>query len=396
MKISSLKHARLLLVVLVLSAGAARMTPAVGGETSNDANSNSIGGQTIAPVVDPTLSLNAPETSVLKSAKPADSGQRVAKAAEESQVAAVALPVAIATAEPVMPVMPLVMSPVAVEDELWIISTRRLGYPARHCTPQLSVRKHDGQCWQQASIEEFLAGAGPDRPTVILVHGNRIESNEVYGLGASFFQTLRQTDKPRPAVRQVIWSWPSDQTRGVIRDNRVKAERAHAEAYYLGWLLGQMPSAAPVSLIGYSFGARSVLGALHMTAGGCLAGHTLPGVSAAPLRARVVLMAAASHCGWLAPHAPYGKALQNTDQLLVFYNTSDSALKFYKFIDHSHPEAMGRVGVGSWNCQGDQSVKVQQWNVANSIGTSHAFNDYRCCYDIMRRVRQSAFWAPGE
>ena len=78
-----------------------------------------------------------------------------------------------------------------------------------------------------------------------------------------------------------FWSWPADR---VCRHNRpdiqLKAAYCDAESYYLAaWLRGVQRD-GKVSLVGHSFGPRIITGALHLLAGGQLAGQALPPAAA--------------------------------------------------------------------------------------------------------------------
>ena len=69
-------------------------------------------------------------------------------------------------------------------------------------------------------------------------------------------------------IRFVIWSWPSAQVRGQLRDVRTKANRTELAGYCLAWVLTHLPETQQVSLLGYSFGARIATGAMHLVGGG--------------------------------------------------------------------------------------------------------------------------------
>jgi len=288
---------------------------------------------------------------------------------------------------------------VSLADELWMFSTRCLGHPGQCAEPQLQVHRFDGCQWQAASFEEFAAGGDPSQITVIYLHGNRIESHEAPATGTKFFRALRRGGEARPALRQVIWSWPSDQVRGAVRDARIKGNRAHAEAYYLAWVLDRLPESQRISLVGYSFGSRAILGALHLSDGGCLFGHTLCRGEHQPKPTqpiRVSVMAAAAHSNWLTPNAPYSRALSRVDRMLVYFNNTDEALKYYRFLGQGRAPALGYVGVSGLNCLGENAQKIRQWNTAPAVGRTHDVNAYFCSEDIMRRVRNYAFWKPVE
>ena len=91
--------------------------------------------------------------------------------------------------------------------------------------------------------------------------------NEGWGFIASWSPS-RILDR----LRFVIWSWPSDKIKGPLNDIRTKAWRTDTDGYYLGWFLQRMHPQSDIGLIGFSYGARIVSGALHVLAGGELDG----------------------------------------------------------------------------------------------------------------------------
>ena len=77
----------------------------------------------------------------------------------------------------------------------------------------------------------------------------------------------------RRRIRFVIFSWPSSKVSGgLLNDVRVKAARTGPAGCQLAWLIDQMPAETPLSLVGFSFGARIITGGLHVLAGGSLGG----------------------------------------------------------------------------------------------------------------------------
>src|SRR5262249_41356073 len=151
------------------------------------------------------------------------------------------------------------------------------------------------------------------------VHGNWITSSDAFGMGRPVRDALSpSTATPNDAV--VIWSWPSAQdSRRRLADVREKAGRSEAQGRYLAATLDSLSNGGPVSLVGYSFGARLVTSALQYRSE--TTGPTLP-VSA-------VLVAAALDDHWLLPGHYQGDALDGVDRLLVLINGQDPVLQRY-------------------------------------------------------------------
>jgi hypothetical protein len=145
-----------------------------------------------------------------------------------------------------------------------------------------------------------------------------------------------------------------------------------------------------VSLVGHSFGPRIITGALHLMAGGELAGRKLPSddVAActsgkrAPVRA--VLLAAAEDSDCLAPGGRHGRAFSLLNEVLVTQNGCDKVLRWYSWMcGRGGPEAMGFVGP----CGIDDANKLAVVDVSATVGKTH---DYRC-YCSASNVRSQ--WA---
>src|SRR5262249_36994004 len=127
------------------------------------------------------------------------------------------------------------------------------------------------RCWQQSDLQTFLT-FDPTVPTVIFVHGNQISPGDAKSEGLSVYRHMICYGNDSPPIRFVIFSWPSSKIPGLLRDVRVKAARTGPAGYDLAWLIDQLPEETPVSLVGFSFGARIITGGLHVLAGGSLGG----------------------------------------------------------------------------------------------------------------------------
>ena len=197
----------------------------------------------------------------------------------------------------------------------------------------------------------------------------------------------------RRRVRFVIWSWPSDRIHGPVQDAQRKAARSDGESYYLACLLANLPGPQSVSLIGYSYGARTITGGLHLLAGGTVCGNSLPRTTEhALVRPHAVLVAAAFPNGWISPQGTQGLALTATDHMLSLYNTHDPALKLYRFTEgNGKPIALGFRGIAP-RCLGPQADVLRQYNVVESAGCSHDLERYMSAAATRNLIRQYALW----
>src|SRR5262249_26100366 len=134
----------------------------------------------------------------------------------------------------------------------------------------------DGCCrrWQPSDLAS-LTSASSAMPTVIFVHGNQISPGDAKQEGLALYRRMVwASDSPTP-IRYVIFSWPSSKIPGLLRDVRVKAMRTRPAGCQLAWLIDQLPGDEPIELIGFSYGARIITGALHVLGGGDLSGLAL-------------------------------------------------------------------------------------------------------------------------
>lgn len=298
----------------------------------------------------------------------------------------------------------------------WLVRTYGLGDPGAHVADlqQLDVQSLAGDQWRLSSATE-LAESTRERTTVIYIHGNRGSDGEAIERGMRIGAILAARDGC-PPLQMVIWSWPSAKVQRGRRDFLIKAERADTEAWYLSALLDQLPVGVDVGLIGYSYGARVVTGALHWVSGGEFEGRTLSGLDGNSLglpadrlleqppgslterhrgRYRVALLAPAIHHDWLATHGCHRDAFQSTDRMLLLFNTCDPALRWYRFAFRCEkPEAVGRWGLPA-NWIGPWEDRLEQWDVAPVVGKTHDEDAYLGASWITGRIGDTLLGAPS-
>lgn len=262
-------------------------------------------------------------------------------------------------------------------DQLWVISTRRLGCPgvAIDAPPAFAVTSRlNGRPWQAASFADFLASDNPAIPTCFVIHGNRFNSSDAVEIGMLAYHRLTASLAVDQPVRFVIWSWPSDRVHGILQDVRIKAARTPTESMYLGWVLHQLNPQTPVSLVGFSFGARIASGALHLAGGGSLNGFAVGPPAANRRPTSAVLVAAAMGNHWLAEGAHHGQALHVVDRVLNLYNHCDAVLKRYHLVDRcGDADALGYTGLAGWS---PFYSKVQQVDACCAVGKKHDWEVY--------------------
>jgi hypothetical protein len=246
-----------------------------------------------------------------------------------------------------------------------------------------------GDAWRPSSLDELIAARKPQLTTIVLVHGNDTDDPLARSKGLGIYQALAErADRP---LRLIVWSWPADYVGGTLRrDARVKADRADVDAYYLAQFIGELDRDEPVSLVGYSFGARVVSGALQLIGGGELENRSIAAGrndQRAPIR--TVLLAAAIDDDWLLPGRRYGQALAVVERLVVLVNPQDRVLRFYRFLaPGTGASALGARGLASADDLGPYRAKIEQINVGPLVGVQHAWASYARSPDILEQIKR--------
>jgi pimeloyl-ACP methyl ester carboxylesterase len=268
------------------------------------------------------------------------------------------------------------------QDEIILVDVRSL---CGSCRPEALIRglRYEAyavcdeagyRSWQPSDFDRFLA-FDPSVKTVVFIHGNQVTPWDARSQGLAVYRRLMHYGDSDEPIRFVIFSWPSEKVGGLLRDVRLKASRTGPAGCQLAWLLDQLPSETPVSLIGFSFGARIATGALHILGGGTLSGYALTErvhPDRSPLNA--VLMCAALDAHWFGDGQYHGLAMTQVDRMLLINNCADRAMRFYRFIDRSRPLAMGCWGP---TCIGPEyASKISMRDFSRQMGPRHDLNRY--------------------
>lgn len=268
-------------------------------------------------------------------------------------------------------------------DEIYLISTRKVGTACNaqklqeqlHCeklildhTSKPSWEKHD---WRELFQQN-------DRQTIVYIHGNRVERIQDRAEGLAVYLSMKRHGKPRAPVRYIIWSWPSSQIPGLIKDYKVKAAMTHPVAWQFAWFLNQMPSDSKISMIGYSYGTRVISGAVHLLHGGSLGKLKLASpANNSTKHFRAALLAAAYDSDWIQPGNYYGLTIKYLENLVLGTNKQDPAMKYYHLSNgRGHIDALGKVGIESYRPFGRYAKKIKQVDFTANVGRSHAITDY--------------------
>ena len=302
--------------------------------------------------------------------------------------------------------------PQSTAQSVWIISTRNAPLCNRRRVIgatldywRMDIDEDGCRHWLASDKDEFHGSARPGIPTCFHIHGNRTSHRYAISEGLGVLECL-ENQAHGQQFRMVIWSWPSGRTRGLNRnDARVKAARSDVQAYYFARCTRRLNPHARVGMIGYSFGARVITGALEMLAGGCIAGYRLDMQEENPQeetveetspttlgnlpRIRIVLIASATDRCWLLPGRRYGSALDLVDWALVTRNSRDPVLRWYpKMYGFRGPQATGFAGP-ALTCE--QRQKTEVLNLSCAVGKSHEWQRYLCSLRLYWRLGECLF-----
>ncbi|MCY2984708.1 MAG: hypothetical protein NTY15_13880 [Planctomycetota bacterium] len=292
----------------------------------------------------------------------------------------------------------------AAQSEIYEISTRHLCDRFRSISfeqPNVEVNKWSGCRWERSDVEAALPTYGSGVLTIIYVHGNFMERNnalERVRIIDRYFK--EQTDRP---YRLLMLSWPSQREAKPLRDVLENAESAESQSLYFAWMLQRLRIEPQVSILGFSFGARSVTGGLHLDAGGVIPGFMQPPMpnSDPTLKYRVGLVAPAMDRNWIETNGKHQLAMNHVESMVNLYNSKDPILRRFRFMDRlSRPIAAGFAGFTGVASFVDPRAtaplagqsRIQQYDCGSVIGTTHSEKSYYGECPYFRRVIQHLLW----
>jgi hypothetical protein len=284
--------------------------------------------------------------------------------------------------------------------ELWIVSTRNLSgnfcdVPPDAFSPGVE-RFICNRGWTRSSLDELVSTDNPAVTTAILVHGNDTDAGEAETRGREFYRELMTGCRASGPTRLIVWSWPSDKVVPCYRkDAQLKACRTNVEGYYLARFVDLLGPDSPVTVGGYSYGARVVTGGLHLLGGGVLEGRQLSDrVHPDRHPATAVLMGAALANNWLLPGMRHDRAVSQVDRLVILFNPKDFVLHFYpRLWGGRGPEALGATGLAAGRL-GVEATKVKQFNVQPQMHRRHGWDYFASSPAIMTLVRRELLSPP--
>jgi hypothetical protein len=289
------------------------------------------------------------------------------------------------------------------QHDVWELSTRHLpdrGSCINSNDPGFSIYRYSDGGWQGEQLDTALDLG--DRLPILYVHGNFMERGNARQrvLIINHYLQRRAT---RP-YRLIMLSWPSQREQPLFHDVFDNAVAAECQALYLAWLLERLGHVPQVSLLGFSFGSRTVTGGLHLVSGGGIRGlrhEPILATDALQSSYRVGLVAPALDRNWLTPRGKHGEALGRVEMLVNLYNSRDPILRRFRFLDRvSRPTAAGFAGfVGIGNSGNprateplDQHARILQYDCGSRVGNTHDEKSYYGQGPLFGLVLDNLLW----
>lgn len=334
------------------------------------------------------------------------------------------------------------------QDEIWIVNARKfVECPTDQCQKILcdvDVAKNVGGCWIYQTMKSLLKeiNSDPVRQNVVFIHGNRTDFSWAKLRGTEIYEAAVLHDKSKftdqeyceqeiidlnpcndelevidvPAVRWIIWAWPSDKICGPKRDLFLKQMRASEQGRLLATFFNRVIH-QKISIAAYSLGAKAFASSLvnlndealwnidfvkketkkrkQILLASTQLKQNLP-VSPMPKsqnlkysknkRFQVVMVAAAIPETWIQNSCTLA---ENVDHLTLINNSSDRVLKVYRKIT-------GDRALGSVPSIGCAVVPCDLVNVHNNRIVNHFLDQYLESDLAKGTIRQGLFGIPSE
>lgn len=300
---------------------------------------------------------------------------------------------------------PAAKAPAARGTQVWAVSTESLSGYTVQPSQLLCWRAEAGQ-FIASSVDEYKQTLSADIPTIILIHGNMTDWNGALRHAQSLksrIDQMRARQQIETPYRLVIWKWASERQDQRIRsDSQVKAYMADLNGFYLASFLSAVNgTGCDVTMLGFSFGARTIGCALELMAGGTLYGHALPEEQryVAGDRYHAILLAGACNYGDFSTKGLYAHGSNLISSMVNVFNPADSALNFYPLLyGPAGPQAIGVAPIDPGTAA--PSYKNRLWSINSSgYGAQHSFDNllYSICDPLLgNMIYAGKIWSAAD
>lgn len=235
------------------------------------------------------------------------------------------------------------------EDEIWLISTRRLcqrsSVAAGSTFQQAEVARWAEGCWFSSSSEQLLQSINADqsRLNLLFIHGNRTDLQWANLRGVETYEKIVSGPEVQPCVaepaapiRWIIWAWNSDPIPGPRMDLSIKKQRAIDQGTYLAEFFHgvEQPS---MSVFAYSLGGQVLATSLGVRMATNVDNKESTDLTCRGPQLDVVMVAAAVPTCWFNTADAEICLPACVNRLMLINNPEDRALKVYHRLTHQPP-----------------------------------------------------------
>ena len=266
----------------------------------------------------------------------------------------------------------------------WVVSSRGLPQSVGNCgSGHLGYfeRRPDGSL-DRTSRDAMAGQLIPGVPICIFIHGSFVTAASHKRESAQTYDWIRRP-APHVPLQVLFYTWPSEARHNNLASlNSVAVNQrgywAETNAFYLCDLIAHLPRECPICLVGHSHGARVAVAALHLIAGGRIAGRAYGGETGVGRRYNAVLAAGAFDRHWLNPGERYDFAVCQAERILNLVNRTDAALHFYHLSRPFARRAIGATGLTRWDRHrlGALGNKVIDSDVTRAVRLGHFWPNY--------------------
>lgn len=246
--------------------------------------------------------------------------------------------------------------------DIWLIDTHPAPWhrASEEGYKRITYYQLVGNQWVRSDAETFFDTQEPEKPLVVFSPGYTSTIADTVQVGMDLVRLYR----PEQNCRTVFWCWPAEKIRcRLALDIRDKISVAAASGDYMAMFLRRLKPESKICMIGFSFGNRII----------CDAVERLSDDRPDGMRIHLVLTAAATDRVWLAAGSRHGNVPRLAEKILILYNPSDRALRFYPLLygNGSRPEALGRYGPPMQLISPEFRDRIQAVNVHPYVGKYH-------------------------
>ncbi|VAX38460.1 hypothetical protein MNBD_PLANCTO02-249 [hydrothermal vent metagenome] len=243
----------------------------------------------------------------------------------------------------------------------------------------------------------FYQSFQPGVPICIFVHGSYMNWEDIPVDSASVRQWV-QAALPQQQTQIIYYTWHSQMSLTTVLPHIDTSLLGHKSAFnglYLARMISQLPQNCPITLIGHSFGCRTISSALHLLGGGEMQGIRLQRANQSQHRIRVLFTAAPVDHNWFNPNERYSNALKRAEHIINLKTRKDWALSLYPFRRLFSRRSLGRRGWSKkdYIAMGELRHKISEYDVTCRIGTGHGWPFYAKQHDLARFLGKYIYFA---